>query len=303
MKRKLKVGTRESALAMAQTRWLIDRIQLRHPDWELEAVPLKTSGDRLLDQPLRQIGGKGLFTKELEVALLEQRIDLAVHSLKDLPAQYTPGLTLAAFSEREDPRDVLISRCRQRLAQLPAGAVIGTSSIRRAVQIRQQRPDLQVAPLRGNVLTRLDQLSDGRYDAIVLAAAGLNRLGLAEQITQYFTVDEMIPAIGQGVLAVQAREDTEHLSWLEGVNCQEAAACAKAERAYMMKLDGGCSTPIAAHAKVAGAVLTITGMWVDLTSNRLYRATVVGRAEAPTRLGLELAKRVMEQLEVTDNDN
>jgi hydroxymethylbilane synthase len=297
MRHKLKVGTRDSALARAQTRLVVDRIRRRYPGWELEVVPLKTSGDLILDRPLDEIGGKGLFIKEIEAALFKGEIDLAVHSLKDFPAQSVAGLKLAAFSEREDPRDVLISRHQERLADLPAGAVVGTSSVRRAMQLLQKRPDLKVAPLRGNVLTRLDKLAAGRYEAIILAAAGLKRLGRSGQITQYFEVDEFIPAIGQGIMVVQTRADTDcEYLWQSGVHCEEAAVCARAERAYMLKLDGGCNTPIAAYAQCDGAQLTVTGLWADLQTNQLYRATVAGRSKQPEQLGVALAGRITAQL-------
>jgi hydroxymethylbilane synthase len=297
MRHKLKVGTRDSALALAQTRLVVDRIRRRYPDWELEVVPLKTSGDLILDRSLDEIGGKGLFIKEIEAALFKGEIDLAVHSLKDFPAQSVAGLKLAAFSAREDPRDVLISRHQERLADLPVGAVVGTSSVRRAMQLLQKRPDLKVVPLRGNVLTRLDKLAAGRYDAIILAAAGLKRLGRSEQITQYFEVDELIPAIGQGIMAVQTRADADcEYLWQSGVHCEEAAVCARAERAYMLKLDGGCTTPIAAYAQCDGVQMTVTGLWANPETNQLYRATVVGRSEHPEQLGVELAGRITAQL-------
>jgi hydroxymethylbilane synthase len=296
MQRKLRIGTRDSALALAQTGLIADRIGRRYPEWELEVVPLKTSGDLILDQSLDKIGGKGLFIKEIEAALLNGRIDLAVHSLKDMPAPGAPGLKIAAYSVREDPRDVLVARRRQSLDELPSGAVVGTSSIRREVQILRQRPDLKVAPLRGNILTRLDKLRAGRYEAIVLAAAGLIRLGIAAQITQYFAVEELIPAAGQGILALQARDDT-NCEYLRdcGVHCPEAAACAGAERAYLVKLEGDCSTPAAVHARIDGANMTVSGLWVNPETGKVYRETVAGRPEQAARLGERLAGLVRAQ--------
>ncbi|MDF2987294.1 MAG: porphobilinogen deaminase, partial [Eubacterium sp.] len=206
MSRIIRIGTRESALAMAQSRLIIDRLSSRFPRLNFELVGMKTKGDVLLDTKLDLIGGKGLFVNEIENALMEDKIHMAVHSMKDMPAVMPEQLTIAAVSEREDPRDVLITADRKGLEELKEGSIVGTSSIRREVQLLSMRPDLRIKQLRGNVLTRLDKLAAGEYDAIILAAAGMKRLGLEEKCVRYFSVQEMIPAIGQGVLGIQVKK-------------------------------------------------------------------------------------------------
>ena len=295
MRKKIKVGTRGSALAIAQTQLVLGTILQKFPRLEFELVQITTSGDLILDRTLDKVGGKGLFVKEIEHALDTGAIDLAVHSMKDIPAQVGAGLTIAAVSKREDPRDVLIAAPGMKLAELPGGAVIGTSSIRRETQLLEKRPDFKVAMLRGNVVTRIDKFLQRQYDGIVLAAAGLKRLGLADKVSQFFEVDEMIPAVCQGILAIQTRAADDNGYLLESVHCEEAALCAGAERAYMIRLNGGCVTPIAAHAVIDGARMTVRGMLADDKKGRIFRATVSGNKGEAAMLGDQLADLILAQ--------
>ena len=286
--RTLRVGSRDSTLAVIQSRLVMDALQAAHPDVRLELVTMKTTGDKILDRTLDQVGGKGLFVRELDQALLEGRVDLTVHCVKDLPAQLNPALPLVAFSPREDPRDALV---------LPQGAAalrgpIGCSSLRRRLQLEALFPGVETVPVRGNVITRLEKLDRGEFGALVLAAAGLKRLGLAERISRYFTVDEMIPAAGQGILAVQCRAGTD-TAFLQGVGDPEAAACALAERAYIQELDGGCSSPVAAHAVADGGSIAITGLYVD-GMGRTSRGDASGPLEQGEALARSLARRLKE---------
>lgn len=296
MKRLIKVGSRESKLAMVQTEWVIREVRKKHPELEFEIIGIKTMGDAILDKTLDKIGGKGLFIKELENALMEGLVDIAVHSMKDMPAEIPDALAIAAVSEREDPRDVLVTSEGARFEELPLGAVIGTSSVRREVQTAAKREDLKFKTLRGNVLTRLNKLANREYDAILLAAAGLKRLGLEDRCTQYFNVDEIIPAVGQGVLGIEARkgEDVQYL--LDTVHCPEAALAVEAERAYMIKLNGNCSIPIAAHAVIRGDEMTLWGMLAREDKTGVTRAVVSGSKLEAGKLGEELADLVFEKM-------
>ena len=285
---KLIVGSRGSRLAVIQSELVMKAIADAHPEIELSLLTMKTTGDRILDRPLDKIGGKGLFVKELDAALRDGRTDLTVHSCKDLPADLPADLPLAAFTRREDPRDALV---------LPQGASalrgpIGCSSLRRRLQLEALFPGVETVPVRGNVITRLEKLDRGEFGALVLAAAGLKRLGLAERISRYFTVDEMIPAAGQGILAVQCRAGMD-TAFLDGVGDRDAAICARAERAYIQALDGGCSSPVAAHAVTDGSSVTITGLYVD-EAGRVSRKTAGGPVEQGEALARELAKQLKE---------
>jgi hydroxymethylbilane synthase len=289
--KKIKIGARGSRLAVMQTQLIIDQIRRVVPDLDFDILTIKTSGDKIQDRPLDQIGGKGLFIQEIETALLTGVIDLAVHSMKDLPVQIAPGLKIAAVSKREDPRDVLVSVD----PELKPGAVIGTSSLRRAKQLLALRPDLQTEMLRGNVLTRLEKLERRQYDAIILAAAGLKRLGLAEKVSQYFTVTEMIPAVCQGILALEVRAEESYDFLQEAVHDQQAAFCGAAERAFLIRLDGGCSIPIAAYAEINGDQMKIRGMLAEKDSAAIYKETLSGAATDGVELGEELADRIAAQ--------
>ncbi len=291
MKNIIRVGTRESALALAQSRLIVGILGSRYPQLQFELVGMKTRGDVLLDTRLDLIGGKGLFVNEIENALIEGRLDMAVHSMKDMPAIMPEQLTLAAVSEREDPRDALITMNGKGLASLPQGSVVGTSSIRREVQLLSLRPDLRIKQLRGNVLTRLDKLAAGEYDAIVLAAAGMKRLGLSDRCTEYFKEEDMLPAIGQGILGIQVRKGGELQELVEPINCSDSWLALEAERRYMLRLDGGCTTPMAAHAVICGDSMKITGMHWD--GSRIIRAAAEGDKQQAAQLGERLADMVL----------
>ena len=281
---KLRVGSRESVLAVWQSRAVMTAIHDYDPSIELELVTMKTTGDKILDRTLDKVGGKGLFVKELDAALLEGRVDLTVHSSKDLPMEIDEKLPLVAFSRREDPRDVLV--LRSGTTELDPSLPIGCSSHRRTLQLKKLFPGQPIAPVRGNVQTRLRKLDEGQYSALVLAAAGLKRLELDGRIRRYFTVDEMLPSAGQGILAVQTRAGLE-TPWLDGFRDPDATCCLLAERAFVRILDGGCSSPVAAHATVDGDTLTLIGMNADGK-----RITGTGpRAEAEL-LGERLARTI-----------
>lgn len=295
MKKKIRVGSRESALAMAQSKWVIEKITNQYPDLEWELIGMKTKGDIILDTRLEKIGGKGLFIKELEQALINQEIDLAVHSMKDIPAEIPDELDISAVSVREDPRDVLITLKGTKFEDLPQGAVIGTSSLRREVQIKEKRPDLIIKTLRGNVLTRINKLLNNEFDAMVLAAAGLKRLGLEERCEQYFNIADMIPAVGQGVLAMETRKDDLLIELLiNSVHSPKTARVVAAERAFMIKLNGGCTTPIAAYAVIEGERMRVYGLLATLDPTGIYRASVEGNISHAVDLGEELADKVLE---------
>ena len=281
----IRVGSRESRLAVIQSELVMDAIRANHPDIALELVTMKTTGDKILDRTLDKIGGKGLFVKELDAALLDGRADLTVHSCKDLPMDVDPRIPLAGVSRREDPRDVLV--LPEGVTQLDRTKPIGCASARRAVQLKELFPGVDIAPVRGNVLTRLRKLDEGQFSALVLAAAGLKRLGLEDRITRYFTVDEMIPAAGQGILALQSRAG-EDLSYLSQVLDEEGALCACAERAFVRRLDGGCSSPIAAHAQIKDKEISITGLYVD-GAGRVLRRSITGPGDQGEALAIALA--------------
>lgn len=253
---KIRIGTRASPLALAQANETRDRLLRAHPALsadDVEVVPLSTRGDRVLDKPLAEIGGKGLFTEEIESGLLDNSLDLAVHSMKDVPTELPGGLEIVCLLPREDVRDGFISESAESLAGLPKGALVGTASLRRQAQILRIRPDLRVAPLRGNIQTRLRKLKEGEADATLLAMAGLNRLGMADVVTAAFSVDEMLPAVAQGAIGIEARsDDTRIRDLLAPLNDGETAICVRAERALLRSLDGSCRTPIAAYARLTG---------------------------------------------------
>ena len=283
--RTIRVGSRESKLAVIQSELVMEAIRAGCPDITLELVTMKTTGDKILDRTLDKIGGKGLFVKELDAALLEGRADLTVHSCKDLPMDIDPRIPLAGFSRREDPRDVLV--LPEGIMELDKTKPIGCASARRAVQLKALFPGMEIAPVRGNVLTRLRKLDEGQFSALVLAAAGLKRLGLENRIARYFTVEEIIPAAGQGILAVQTRAG-EDISYLNGVLDEEGALCARVERAFVRRLDGGCSSPIAAHAWLAGEEVSITGLYVD-EAGQVFRRTRTGPKDQGEALAVTLA--------------
>jgi len=294
MARALRIGTRGSALALWQARWVKAALEERHPGTAVELVTIKTQGDKILDVPLAQVGGKGLFVKEIEEALLDGRVDLAVHSLKDMPSELPPGLHIGAVPRREDPRDVLIARQGTPLAQLSPGARIGTSSLRRAAQLRHARPGVTIVPLRGNLDTRLRKLESEALDAIVLAAAGIRRLGLEDRITEVLDPTVMLPAVGQGALCLEARQDdTELAALLAPLEDPATRQAVTAERALLQRLEGGCQVPLAGHAVVNGQRLVLTGLVADLPGQPFFRETLEGPVQAAAAIGLALAERLL----------
>lgn len=293
--RTLIVGTRGSSLARTQTDLVVSALQAQWPELDITTKIIKTVGDRKLDVTTVKLG-KGAFVKELETALLDGEIDLAVHSCKDLPTDPVPGLALAAFPRRADPRDTLVSRDGQRLAELPAGATIGTSSSRRRAQLLIRRPDLRVADIRGNVDTRLRKLRDGQYDAVILAAAGLHRLGWLHRATEILDTDVMLPAPAQGALAVQVREDDRGVrALLEPLNDVATQATVTAERALLRGLGGGCHVPIAAYARVEDGWLVLRGLVATADGSEHVRGRLAGKMAESADLGARLAEQLLDE--------
>ena len=286
---KIKIGSRESALAVIQSRMVMDAIARTVPEAELELVTMKTTGDRILDKTLDQIGGKGLFVKELDQALRDGRADFTVHSLKDMPMEVPEDLPLAAFSRREDPRDVLV--LPEGVTELDPAKPIGCSSRRRQLQLKELFPDMDIRPVRGNVQTRLKKLQDGEFSALVLAAAGLKRLGLEDRISRYFSPEEMLPAAGQGILAVQTRQGVD-TACLAAVHDPDAACCALAERAFVRAPDGGCSAPVAAGAVAAGGTRPLTGLYVSPDETVVRKDSLSGPKAEAESLGETLADKL-----------
>jgi hydroxymethylbilane synthase len=278
----LRIGTRGSPLALAQAEMVKALLIAAHAGLSaetVEIVPIKTTGDKVLDRTLSEIGGKGLFTKEIEEALIDGRVDLAVHSMKDMPTLLPPGLIIAALLEREDPRDVLISPVAKSLADLPRGAVVGTASLRRQAQLLALRPDLKVQPLRGNVGTRLDKLARGEAAATFLALAGLKRLGKADVVTAILSTEEMLPAVAQGAIGIEVREDDARVRPLvEALDHEPTAIAVTAERACLAELDGSCRTPIAAHAEIKGTTLSLRGLIAQPDGSKSHQAADSGKA-------------------------
>jgi len=270
----LRLGSRGSALAVSQARWVSRELTALHPDLHVDFVTITTTGDRILDRALSQVGGKGLFVTEIETALLAGEIDFAVHSLKDVPTEQPEGLMLAAFPPREDPRDVLVSRNNRKLADLGPGAVIATGSLRRTAQLRHARPDLKFVPIRGNVDTRVRKMRLGQADAVVLAAAGLKRLGRAEWIADTLDPELCLPAAGQGILCLEARaDDSATRDLLAALDCATSRQCGDAERAVVAALNGSCQVPLGVLAEAVEGNLTIRAMVADLQGERLIRAS------------------------------
>ena len=288
---KLRIGSRESRLAVIQSQMVMELIAAAEPEAELELVTMKTTGDKILDKTLDKIGGKGLCVRELDQALRDGRADFTVHSLKDMPMQVPEDLPLAAFSSREDPRDVLV--LPEGATELDKSKPIGCSSRRRQLQLKLLFPDMDIQPVRGNVQTRLAKLEAGQFSALVLAAAGLKRLGLEGRISRYFTTEEILPAAGQGILVVQTRRgmDTQCLRLVQD---EKTACCAKAERAFVRALDGGCSSPVAAHAVVEGEKLTLTGFYVSEDEWIQRKGSISGGVTEAETLGSTLARILKE---------
>lgn len=291
---KIRIGSRESRLAVIQSEIVQHWLEETIPGAEVSIVTMKTTGDLILDRPLAQVGGKGLFVKELDRALLEGRTDLSVHSLKDLPMEVPEELPVVAYSGREDERDVLI---------LPEGAdsidfskPIGTSSLRRILQLKRLYPEASFESVRGNLVTRLRKLEEGRYSALILASAGVKRMGLEHRISRYFSVDEVIPAAGQGILAVQGKRGQDY-SYLEKYDDRESRFAALAERAFVRALDGGCSSPVAAHAVICGDRLTLTGLYYGGDGDQYETAVLEGAVSDAEKIGLALAGQFRKDLQ------
>jgi hydroxymethylbilane synthase len=288
------LGTRGSKLAVHQSEWVQARLKDLAPHVTVTLRRIQTSGDKILDVPLAKIGGKGLFVKEIEEALLSGEIDLAVHSMKDVPTELPEGLDLLCVPLREDPRDALISRDGRMFKDLPHGAKVGTSSLRRQSQLLQARPDLSIGMLRGNLDTRLKKLREGQFDAIVLAAAGLRRLGWERKITEYLAPEISLPAIGQGALGIEGRGDDLFLrSLLSGLEHAPTRTMVLAERALLHRLQGGCQVPIAAHATLNGSDVTLEGLVASVDGKEIIRDMVRGTVADPESMGIELAERLL----------
>lgn len=296
--RPLKIGTRGSALARRQVELAIEALSQHHADLQIETIVLQTEGDRRSEVSLEEIGGQGVFVKDIEARLLRGEIDLAVHSLKDMPAESPIGLRLAAVLPRGDARDALVTKDGKTLPELPAGARIGSDSRRRAVQLLALRPDVEVVSIRGNVDTRLRKVDDGDYDAAVLAAAGLQRLGLLGRASQVFSVRELLPAVGQGVMALQCRaDDAELIELLNNVDDQETRVAITAERAFLRTLGAGCRLPVGAYATVEGDTLRLDALLAD-EAGKAHRAKASGPCSAAERTGVALAYGLRKQARV-----
>lgn len=294
MKSTIKIGTRQSALALWQAEYVAKCLRDKYPGLTVELIKMTTKGDRVLDAPLAKIGGKGLFTKELENAMLEKRTDIAVHSLKDMPTVIPDGLTIACITERYDVGDAFVSNKYDSLAQLPKGAVVGTSSLRRKAQLLAMRPDLDIRDLRGNVNSRLTKLDAGEYDAAILACAGLKRLGFGDRIKEVISRDDLLPAVGQGALAIEAREDDpEVLELIEFLNDDNTRSAASLERAFLARVEGGCQVPVGVYARAKGDTIEADAVIASLDGARVFRGKIEGTVSEAANLGRQLAEDLL----------
>ena len=290
----LRIATRKSPLALWQAHYVSNMLQHHHPELKIELVTMTTQGDKILDTPLAKVGGKGLFVKELETGMLEGRADIAVHSMKDVPVDFPTGLHLAVICEREDPRDAFVSNTYSSLDDLPEGARLGTSSLRRQSQIAAIRPDLKISDLRGNVNTRLKKLDDGEYDAIILAAAGLKRLEFEERITQFIDTDVCLPAIGQGAVGIECRTDDARVhSLIAPLNDNKTQIRVLAERAMNQRLQGGCQVPIAGYAEFEHGLIMLRGLVGQVDGQKIIRGDIAGPPENAEELGVVLAEDLL----------
>lgn len=291
----LRIATRQSRLALWQAQHVATRLGEAHPGLAVELVPMTTQGDRILDRSLAQVGGKGLFIKELEIAITEGRADIAVHSMKDVPTDMPPGMTLAAMLPRADPHDAFVSLRHASFNQLPQGARVGTSSLRRQCQLKYARPDLQLLTLRGNVETRLRKLQEDQYDAIILAAAGLIRLGLEDRITHRFDLPDFVPAVGQGIIGIECRaDDARSIALVRALNDELAWQCCEAERAFALRLQGSCQSPIAGHATIASGRVQLRGVVGSPDGKEIYRGVQDGAVADIHAVGTALADRLLD---------
>lgn len=295
MRREIVVGTRESKLALWQANWVVENLKEANPSYNFRIVGIRTQGDNILDVALAKIGDKGLFTKELELAMLRREIDLAVHSMKDLPTELPEGLTIGAVCQREYPGDVLIAAEGKDIEALPAGAIIGTSSLRRCAQFLNYRPDLKIVSLRGNINTRLRKLTEDGLDAIVLAYAGVLRMGWKDRITQIIPFDICLPAVGQGSIGVEVRTgDEEIIKLVSRIDHTESRCAVNAERALLKKLEGGCQVPIGALGTVEGSRLTLDGVVASLDGKQMVRSSLTGGMGEAEKIGQRLAEELLE---------
>ncbi|REL31361.1 hydroxymethylbilane synthase [Thalassotalea euphylliae] len=301
----VRIATRKSALALWQAEYVKAQLEHFHQDITVELVPMTTKGDIILDTPLAKVGGKGLFVKELEVAMLEGRADIAVHSMKDVPVDFPEGLGLQVICPREDPRDAFVSNTYTSIDELPEGAIVGTSSLRRQCQLKSQRPDLEIRDLRGNVNTRLKKLDDGEYDAIILASAGLIRLEMSERIKAYIEPEQMLPANGQGAVGIECRTDDETIKQLLApLECQETRVRVLAERAMNRALEGGCQVPIGSYAIIEDDELYLRGLVGSVDGSEIIESEITGSVEHAEQIGQKLAdtllglgaKRILQQV-------
>jgi len=293
-KKLLKLGTRKSLLAMTQSTWVKNQLEALNSDITIELVQITTKGDKILDVPLAKVGGKGLFVKEIEEALLNNDADFAVHSLKDVPAEIPDGLEVSIFPKREDPRDAFISNIAPNLKSLKPNAIVGTSSLRRIAQLKAIRPDLTIKSLRGNIDTRLKKLDNNEFDAIILASAGLHRLGFHKRITSYLNPDIMIPAIGQGSLAIEFRsQDNLIKEILLKIHDKNTEICVRAERALLKRLEGGCQVPIGGYAQILGEELIMTGIVGDENGEKIIKSGINGNISDPEGLGISIAEEIL----------
>ena len=291
--KQIRIGTRASQLALWQANWVKSELEKRYPGMEVSLLKIKTIGDKILDVPLAQVGGKGLFVKEIEEAMLRGDIDIAVHSMKDVPTEFPEGLGLHCITEREDPRDAVISR-GVKFADLPHGAKIGTSALRRQAQLLKVRPDLEMVIIRGNVETRISKLETEQLDAVILAAAGLKRLGFTDKVAEYLPTDFSIPAIGQGALGIECRLDNEELKkTIDFFNHPATAHAVRAERALLWRCEGGCQVPIAAFGEVSGSELRLTGFIASVDGKISVKGSISGPAEECEKLGIALAEQLL----------
>lgn len=296
LEKTLKIATRQSPLALWQANYVKDSLQQLYPDLTVELVPMVTKGDVILDSPLAKIGGKGLFVKELENALLNKEADIAVHSMKDVPMQFPEGLGLAVICKREDPRDAFVSNSYRTFSELPQGAVVGTSSLRRQCQLKALRPDLDIRSLRGNVGTRLSKLDNGDYDAIILASAGLIRLGLADRIASFIEVEQSLPAAGQGAVGIECRtDDVQVKQLLAPLADAETTCCVLAERAMNNRLQGGCQVPIGGYAVLQQGQLYLRALVGDVDGSQIIRAEGKSAVENADVLGVQIAEQLLAQ--------
>lgn len=294
MRTLLRIGTRASLLAVTQSTWVKNQIEQAHPGTRVELVKITTKGDRILDVPLAKVGGKGLFVKEIEDALLAGEVDLAVHSMKDVPTELPPGLHIGIIPVRETPKDAFVSVQYASIEALPAGAAVGTSSLRRRSQLAALRPDLNIIDLRGNIDTRLRKLDEGLFDAIILAGAGLHRLGLEKRITTLLEPEQMLPAISQGALGIELRrDDAELFAGLQFLHHPATAIAVAAERAFLLRLEGGCQVPIGAHASLSNDTITLTGLIAAVDGRRILKETVTGPVDQAQALGTSLAETLL----------